>query len=117
MVNYKILVKDIFLDTLWEVLYFPLWWYSQGLKKAASFCLGKISHAWRMLALVILLRNFFKPMYGSRGWDAFLLSIASHTWQIFWRLILFLVWSLFWIAALIIWLILPVASIMGIFTL
>lgn len=108
MTTYKIFVKDLFLDTLWEIFSFPLWWYSRGLKKTALFCWRRIKLAWRALALSILLKNIFKPMYGQRGWDVYVLSLGARSCQIFWRISLMALWFIFWLIILFIWLALPV---------
>lgn len=103
--------KDLFIDIFWEVFYFPIWWYSRGLKKTALFCLQKIKGGWRALALSILLVNFFKPMYGQRGWPAYVLSLNAHFWQIIWRILAMILWLVFWLFVLIIWLVLPILTI------
>lgn len=105
--TYKIFIKDLFLDTIGEILFFPVWWYSRGLKKIALFCWQRINNGWKSLALSIFIRNFFKPMYGQKGWDAYVLSLASHLVQILYRLFLMSIWALFWIFILIIWILLP----------
>lgn len=104
----KDVFKDLALDVFWSAVYFPLWWYGRGLRKAAVYVWNKIKAGWRRLALIFLLVNFFKPMYGQRGWSAYLLSIASHFFQLLFRLILMLLWSVFWLLIIILWLILPI---------
>jgi len=108
MFAYKIFIKDLFLDTVWEILYFPIWWYSRGFKKTAIFCWHRINDGWKSLALSIFIKNFFKPMYGQRGWDAYILSLVIHSLQISWRLLLMAFWTLFWLFILILWIFLPV---------
>ena len=108
MFAYKIFIKDLFLDTVWEILYFPIWWYSRGFKKTAIFCWRRINDGWKSLALSIFIKNFFKPMYGQRGWDAYILSLVIHSLQISWRLLLMAFWTLFWLFILILWIFLPV---------
>jgi len=105
-----VIFKDLFLDALWVVLYFPLWWYGRGLKDTAIFCWTKIRSGWRSLALSILLVNFFKPMYGQSDVLAYILSIVTHFIQVFGRLILFFFWALFWILILFLWIIAPLYS-------
>lgn len=106
--TYQMLIKDIFLDILWEILYFPLWWYSCGLKKAAIFCWQKIRDGWRASALSILFLNFFKPMYGQRGFAAYVLTTMVRVWQIFWRIFFIIPWLAFWLFVLCFWLALPI---------
>lgn len=102
------ILKDFFLDSIWQVLYFPLWWYSRGLKKTAFFCLKKVGDGWQSLALSILLVNFFKPMYGQKGMAAYVLSINTHFWQVLIRLFLMFFWLVFWLLILIGWIFLPI---------
>ena len=108
MSTYQVFIKDLFLDTLIELFYFPLWWYSRGLKKAALFCWQKVKGGWRALSLSILLKNFFRPMYGQRGLTAYALSLNTHFWQIIWRFFLMAGRFVFWFLILLIWLVLPV---------
>lgn len=107
MTTYKIFIKDFFLSPLWEICYFPLWWYSKGLKKTALFCWQRIKGGWQALALSILLKNFFKPMYGQKGAAAFVLSLSTHFWQNLWRISLIAGWFIFWLSILLLWLVLP----------
>jgi len=108
MNTYKIFLKDLFLDTVWEVLYFPIWWYSRGFKKTAIFCWNRVNYGWKSLALSIFIKNFFRPMYGQRGWDVYILSLAIHFIQISWRLLLIAIWFFFWLFILILWIFLPI---------
>ncbi len=107
METYKLVIKSIFLDAFWEILYFPIWWYSRGFKKAALFCLSQLKYAWRVSGTLIILRSFFKPMYNQRGWDAYLLSLIAHFWQISWRLLVLFLYLVLWLAVLLFWLFAP----------
>lgn len=111
------ILKDLLTDIFWNVLYFPLWWYGPGLKRTFLYSWRKVKAGWHGLALTILLVNFFKPMYGQKGWAAFVLSIGSRFFQVLGRLILMFFWLLFWILILLLWLVLPVFSLMQIFLL
>jgi len=113
MITYTLLIKNLFLDIVLEVLYFPLWWYSRGLKKAAYFCWKRINGGWRALALSILLASFFKPMYGERGWDAYVLSLFVRFFKIIWRFFLIFLWVGFWLFAFVLWLVLPLFIVWG----
>lgn len=109
------ILKDLLTDVFWSVLYFPLWWYGQGAKKIIIYSWQKVKAGWRNLALPILLVNFFKPMYGQKGFSAFLLSIGSRFFQVLGRLILMLLWVLLWLLILLLWFILPVFSLWQLF--
>lgn len=104
-------------DFLAIILYFPLWWYGRGLKKSFIFSWQKIKKGWQGLALSILILNFFKPMYGQRGFAAYVLSLGVRFWQLLWRLLLMFVWAALWLAVFLLWIILPVFSIWQLFLL
>lgn len=107
----KELFKDLFLDTFWEIIYFPVWWYSRGLKKTAIFCLKQVKVGWQALALGILLANFFKPMYGEGDLVGYVLSFLVRLVQLAWRLLFMLLWLGLWLVAFVLWLILPPSAI------
>ncbi|MBU1137170.1 hypothetical protein KKD72_02260 [Patescibacteria group bacterium] len=102
-----VIFKDLFLDALWAVLYFPVWWYGRGLKDTAIFCWKKTRNGWRALAISILLINFFKPMYGQSDFLARVLSIITHLVQVLGRLALFFCWAFGWLIILILWIVFP----------
>ena len=108
MTIYQVFIKDLFLDVFWEIFYFPIWWYTRGLKKTAIFCWQRIKSGWRALALSIFLIKFFKPMYGQHGWDAYVLSLFARFWQMSWRFSLMIIWLAFWLFILFLWIILPI---------
>jgi len=111
MTIYKLFLKDVFLDTVLEVLYFPVWWYSRGLKKTAIFCWKRVKDGSRALALSILIRNIFKPMYGQKGWDAYILSLFVRFFQLLWLLLLMFLWIVLWLCVLFAWLVLPIFAV------
>ena len=116
MFIYKVFIKDLFLDVVWEILYFPLWWYSRGLKNTGFFCLRKIKDAWRFSALSIILHSFFKPMFAQRGWDAYVLTLMVRCWQVFWRFVGMSIFSIFWFCIFLAWIILPIFIIYKLFS-
>lgn len=110
-----VIAKDLFLDIVWEILYFPVWWYSRGLKKTAIFCWRKIADGWEALALTIHLTSFFKPMYGQRGIDAFILSLFTRFLWLVWHFFLFSLWFCVWLFVILTWLILPLFTVWQMF--
>lgn len=90
-----------------DLIYFPIWWYSQGLflftKKLLLF-LASQEKAW---GLIIWIKNIFKPMYAQSDWQGRLISFFMRIVQILFRLMLMIFWLLFCLSALSIWLILP----------
>ena len=54
-------LKYIAVEILWDIVYFPVWWYSTGLVRVVKFCLNSAAqHLNRRLALGIWLP--FSPL-------------------------------------------------------
>lgn len=106
------IVKSLFIDTLLSIFYFPIWWYSSGLKKRFSTFKNQVKRISKSLALKIMFANYFKPMFGEYSRQGRMISFFMRTILLIWRLILFLVLFscslflfLFWVAlpALAVW--------------
>lgn len=54
----------ILLDCVREILYFPLWWYSRGIKKYWAWAWSKIKRVEDILAFSVMLQNIYRPLYG-----------------------------------------------------
>jgi len=108
--NIKLIVVDIILD----FFYWPIWWYTVGLKNALLFCGRQIRQTWRALALGIWLRNMLTPMYGDRSILGRAISLMMRivvlawkmTWMILWLMIILMLLAL-WVGApfFVIWMI------------
>jgi len=102
----KYITLDIFLD----ILYFPLWWYTKGLKKVFNFIKEKAGDLAQTLAIKILLANLFKPMFGQYDRAGRIISFFMRCFQLLIRLFLFLFGLLGLLILLIIWFALPIIS-------
>jgi len=100
--------KYVFVNSIGDVFYFPLWWYSKGAKNVFLFCLKHIKEFREYLALGIWIRNIFTPMYGQYDWQGRIISFFMRLVQIIFRIIVFLIWSAIIFLLLILWLALPV---------
>ncbi|NMC51360.1 hypothetical protein GYA54_01360 [Candidatus Kuenenbacteria bacterium] len=103
--------KFIFVDVILDFFYWPIWWYTTGLKKAIIFCGRQIGDAWRVLALGIWLRNLFTPMYGDRSILGRLISFGVRIVILIWRLIWMAIWVVIIFSVLAIWLWAPVVAV------
>jgi len=100
-------IKSILLDLIWEILYFPLWWYGPGLKKVALYTLNSIRNTEHSLAVGIMFKNLFKPMFGQYDTQGRLISFLMRLILTISRFVLFVVLAVFNFLLIIFWLVLP----------
>ncbi len=102
-------IKYIAIEIIWDIIYFPVWWYSKGLVKAAIFCLQSARfHIHRRLALGIWLRNMFKPMYGDYTREGRIISIFMRMVVLVYKLIATILWLVCLFILFIAWIVLPI---------
>jgi len=103
--------KNFFTDIIFNIIYFPIWWYSRGLKKTTLFVLLKLKRLSKYLALKIAFAYLFKPMFGQYDIKGRIISFFMRCLILGWRLFLFILGSLGLFTLLIIYLILPIFAI------
>lgn len=100
--------KYILIEILWDIVYFPIWWYSKGLVRVARYCMNSASfHLTRRIAIGIWLRNMFKPMYGDYTREGRIISLFMRLVVLIWKLISSLVWLVILFVIFIFWITLP----------
>lgn len=100
----KFIAVDVFLD----IFYFPIWWYTKGIKKTAFFCVDKIRELEYGLALKIWVVNIFKPMYAQYDIEGRIVSFIMRVFQIILRAAAYAAGVIFILFLFIIWIIAPV---------
>lgn len=108
------LVRDVSLDFIREILYFPVWWYSVGLLRAARFFWQRIKNAEIRLGVGVWVKNIFTPMFGQRDIAGVLISFFMRIFQIIVRTIVLFLWSVIVLLGFFIWIALPVFVVLGI---
>lgn len=97
------LVRDIVLD----FAKFPVWWYTTGVTSAAKFAGTEIREWGRRLSLIILLRNFFKPMYGDYSRSGRAISFFLRLFMFIVKGAVMIVWVTVVIGLFALWCVLP----------
>ena len=115
MLSFISLTKSIFLDSILDVFYFPIWWYSVGLKKRLIFCQIQIRNLARILALKTLITHLFKPMFGDYSRTGRIISFFMRWIQLIWRLFLFILGATGLIILILIWIFLPIVAVWQIY--
>jgi len=99
--------KFIFIDIIADFGYFPIWWYTTGLKQSFFRMLDTVRQADREMALSVWVKSIFKPMFGQYDWQGRLMSFFMRVVQIIFRFLLVCAWFLFAFMIFCAWLILP----------
>ena len=106
-----LIFKSIFFDTIISILYFPIWWYTVGIKKRSLSFINGASKLAHNLALKLMLTHIFKPMFGERTRSGRIISFFMRLILLIWRFFLFLLGALWLLLLLIIWIILPIVAV------
>jgi len=69
-----------FVDVLGSVIYFPIWWYTEGFFDVIRWVRRSLGYRWRAYSFAVWMKNFFVPMYGQY-------DIAGRVVSVFMRLV------------------------------
>ncbi|PIT87349.1 MAG: hypothetical protein COU31_03295 [Candidatus Magasanikbacteria bacterium CG10_big_fil_rev_8_21_14_0_10_40_10] len=106
-----IIFQRLLLEVIFDLLYFPIWWYSRGMAHAVVWC-GHLFFAGNsVLAPGLWLKNIFVPMYGQYEWRGRLISFFVRLVNIIARALLLALWLIFSFSFFVIWLALPLLMI------
>lgn len=94
-----------------DILYFPLWWYSRGCFNLILSLKNFLVNKQKALALLVWIKNIFKPMYAQYDWQGMIISFFVRLVQIIFRSILMLFWLILSLAVFIFWILLPVLAV------
>ena len=100
-------VRFILKDVLFDIIYWPFWWYSGGFLRAAKNFRNTIMQGNDELALTIWLKNLFVPMFGDYSWQGRIISFFMRLVQLIARSIFFILWCLVAFMGVILWLVVP----------
>jgi hypothetical protein len=101
-------VAKILLGFIWDIIYFPFWWYSAGLWAVLKWVGNFLLRRLQSTGLIVWVVNLFTPMYGQRDIAGKLISFFMRLIQIVFRSVVMFFWLVFSVAIIIFWLILPV---------
>ncbi len=85
--NLILAVKSLAVDSVVAVLYFPIWWYTLGAFRVASYGVRTLHNAGRGFGVHVWFKNLFRPMFGQY-------DIAGRIISFFLRLVMILYYSI-----------------------
>lgn len=107
--------KILLIDFIGEILYFPIWWYSQGLKRTALYVFNSIRNTNRNLAVGLMFKSLGKPMFGQTDRQGRIISFFFRIILTLYKSLAFLLLSSLYLLMIIFWIFLPLAVAWGIF--
>jgi hypothetical protein len=111
-----LILQRLAIEAILDVFYFPIWWYTGGVWRALLFCSDMLKEGNRNFAPGLWLRNIFVPMYGQYDWQGKIISFFMRLAQIVARTLALFVWFAVCLVFFLIWLVLPLVVVMGIFS-
>lgn len=102
-----LVLQRISYDFLIHVVYFPVWWYSHGLKRAFLFALNLLKAGNIQLAPGLWFKNMFVPMYGQRDIQGRIASFFIRFVNALFRSVALLFWFCVCLSFFVFWVALP----------
>jgi len=108
---FVVVVQRLILEAIFDIFYFPVWWYTRGTMHALRWTVGLFKRGNAVLAPGLWFANLFVPMFGQYDFVGRIISFFMRSFQVFIRSIAMLFWLILCLFLFCIWLVLPVAVI------
>jgi hypothetical protein len=109
-----IILQRLLIEAAIDIIYFPLWWYTAGIR----YMLSKVGALFKagnaFLAPGLWLKNLFVPMFGQYDWQGRVVSFFMRLVQIIFRTAALAVWLACCFLFFLLWLALPLLVFYGI---
>lgn len=103
-----LVLQRITYDFLFHILYFPIWWYTVGMKRALLYTLNLVKFANSYMAPGLWLKNIFVPMFGQHDMQGRVASFFVRLGNVLFRSFALLVWFFVCVIIFSIWIALPI---------
>jgi len=103
-----VIVQQIALDFLLHMVYFPVWWYTDGLKRAGIYCINLLQSGNEILAPGLWLQNLFVPMFGQADWQGRIVSFFMRLVNVIGRSLALFFWLLAVTLVFLLWFVFPI---------
>lgn len=113
--TFGIVTKYAAVDVVGSFLYFPFWWYTKGMIRAAGGCVRTVRGYARQFGVGVWLKNLFVPMFGQYDTAGRIISFFMRLAALLYYSLLLVVISILSFAAFLAWLALPAVAAMMFF--
>lgn len=104
---WPLILQRLAMEFVFDVFLFPVWWYTNGLKRVILACGRTVQEANISLAPGIWLKNIFVPMYGQSDWQGRIMSVFMRIVNIIGRGFAFGVFLFFMFGLILLWIAFP----------
>ncbi|MBI3120357.1 MAG: hypothetical protein HYZ08_01940 [Candidatus Kerfeldbacteria bacterium] len=101
-------IKFFVTDLLFDVVRFPVWWYTRGTAMVARSVARSFEDLIQSLSLGILFKNLFVPMYGDYTKSGRIISFGVRLVQVSVYVFVTVLWMLILGVGLFLWWLIPV---------
>ena len=108
--------KTAFVDGLLEILRFPFWWYTHGLKQTFLALIRSINTSVLITGLGIWSKNLFVPMYGETSILGRVISFFVRLFMVVIRGMGVVLWALVAFCLFVFYLVAPPIALIGFFS-
>lgn len=112
---FVIVLQRLIIEALLDIFYFPVWWFSFGIRRSALWCFDILKSGNDWLAPGLWIANLFVPMYGQYDWEGRLVSFFMRLVQIIFRLFGLTIWLLFCLILFFVWIMWPLVIVYGMY--
>jgi hypothetical protein len=88
-----LIFQRLTIEFFFDLVYFPVWWYTVGLMRHAKSCWGMFQSGNEQMAPGLWLRNLFVPMFGQYDWQGRIVSFFIRLLNVFGRTIGLCIWG------------------------
>ncbi len=103
-----LLLQRLTLSAALDVLYFPIWWYTEGARRALLWCVARVADANDQLSPGLWLKNIFVPMFGQTDLQGRLMSFFMRLMNVILRSIALVFWGFGVLWLFVGWIVLPI---------
>lgn len=89
-----LILERLSLECIVHLIYFPFWWYTEGMIHAVTYCLNLLAAGNSTLAPGLWLRNMFVPMFGQNDWQGRIMSFFMRLMNVIARGFALCIWSI-----------------------
>lgn len=107
-----LILQRILLQLVFDILIFPVWWYTAGVRHAGKALWHWFQDANSMLAPGLWLQNIFVPMFGQHDLQGRIMSVFMRIMNVLFRSIGLVIWSFILLLLFCLWFVFPVVIIM-----